>query len=182
MNSKQVRRAAGLRSGLAAALAAVLLVWLTACGPGLGGTGTGASDDALAAFGAQPASVCQSDFADLLACTGSGVMTPAPTGASRWFAESEPASRVLLELAGNEAHLLLRCAALEFSGQWGVAAGQSPRFYGRISAPGIDANAMLLATRSADGLTLQLLDAAGQVLHGNLALKPVGAATGAAGC
>jgi hypothetical protein len=163
--------------------AAALLAFASACGPGLGGTGTGATEDSLASFGAQSASVCQSDFADLLPCTSGGAAPLTPSGDSRWFAESEPASRLLLELTGNEARLQLRCAPLEFTGAWGVVSGQSARYYGRISAPGADEQrAMLLAARSAEGLTLQLLAADGRVLYSNLALRPVAAATSAASC
>lgn len=181
-------RAQGRARPLARVFAAALAAWglamsalLVACGPGLGGTGTGASSDSLQTFGAQAAEVCQSDFADLLPCGGSGA-APAPSGASRWFAEAEPESRLLLELAGSEARLQLRCAMLEFNGVWGQAAGASPRYYGRISTAGTEAPGMLLVARSPEGLRLQLLDREGQPLYGDLSLHPVASATSAAPC
>jgi len=178
------RAAMDQRAGRAAWVAAALLGLLgllAACGPGLGGTGTGASSDALTSFGAEAVSVCQSDFADLLPCAGAGA-SPAPQGTPRRFAEAEPASRTLLELDAQDALLQLRCQRLQFSGTWGQVAGQSPRYYGRLHDGMVDAPAMLFVARSATGLTVRLADAQAQPLTAELPLRPVSGATTPAPC
>ncbi len=65
------------------AMAAVFLAAVsTGCGPGIGGTGTGAPVGDLASFDAVAVSVCSAPFAAQLACGGSSpVPTPSPTPA-----------------------------------------------------------------------------------------------------
>ncbi len=53
------------RLGLIGAL--LLASWLSGCGPGVGGTGTGETNG-LAAFGAVPASICADDVGGVLGC------------------------------------------------------------------------------------------------------------------
>lgn len=174
---------AGAR-GAAAMAAALLVATLAACGPGLGGTGTGADGDPLAAAGAQSVPVCQADFADLLACSAGSGATPQPQAGPRFLAETEPASRDLLELQGQDARLELRCQNLQFSGTWGQQPGQAPRYFGVVRGPqaGQEARATLTVARTAGGVEASLLDAQGGVLRAGVALKPVAAPTTAASC
>jgi hypothetical protein len=171
---------------LAAALAALLAV--AACGPGLGGTGTGATQEAVAAFGAREVPVCEAEFADLLGCARPAVgAAPLPAAQARFFAEATPASRTLLELDGQQAELKLRCAALVFIGAFAQVGGAAPRYYGNTIEGGNRVRlATLVVQRSGSGagsgLTVTLTDSLGATLFGPQALQPVGGATIEAPC
>jgi hypothetical protein len=178
----------GRRRTLAAAWTAglALLVACVAagCGPGLGGTGTGAHADALAAYGAREVPVCAAEFADLLGCAAASPgASPQPASGARFFAEASPASRVLLEIDGQEAQLRLRCLDLVFIGSFGQVGTAAPAFYGQAIEGGSRARlASLQVERSAAGLTVTLFDAAGRTIAGPQGLVPVGGSTSAAPC
>jgi len=170
----------------AVAVLAVLaaLLSLAACGPGLGGTGTGATQDALSAYGAREVPVCQSEFADAIGCTpASAGAAPLPATESRFFAETTPTSRALLTLDGQEALLQLRCLNLVFAGAFGQIGADTPRYFGVVTEGGRRITlATLQVQRSATGLTLTLVDSTGQTLFGAQALSPVAGITAPAGC
>lgn len=166
------------------AVLAFVLALLGGCGPGLGGTGTGATADAMAAYGARDVPVCQSDFADLVGCNApSAGAAPLPAGGARFFAESSPASTTLLELDGQEAQWRLRCLDTVFIGNWGQAGTAAPRYYGNAIEGGSRVQlASMQVQRSGNGLSVTLVDSSGRVIAGPLLLVPVGGTTSAAAC
>jgi hypothetical protein len=156
------------------------LSWLSACGPGVGGTGTGAMPDP-AAFGAASVSVCTAPFAAALNCpAGAGVAgTPnamAGTNLVR-FADVATGGNVSAVIDSNQLVLVSRCQALQFTGVWGVLGTGEGRFFGTYSnAANTDALASLrVASNNAGELQITLLDASGQVLLGPLAVQGVNA-------
>jgi hypothetical protein len=169
-----------LRTFFAAALFAALS-WLAACGPGVGGTGTGAMPDPAAAFAATPASVCTAPFKDSLNCpAGAGVAgTPdalTGTGAVR-FADVAAGGNVSAVIDSNQMVLVSHCQTLQFTGIWGLRATSEARFFGRYSdAANADTLASVRVTSSALGeLQITLLSASEQVLLGPAALLRVDA-------
>lgn len=154
------------------------------CGPGLGGTGTGATDDALAAYGAREVPVCGAAFADLLSCAAPSTgAAPVPASGARFFAEATPASRTLLELDGQDAQLRLRCLDLVFIGSYGQVGAQSPRYYGNAIEGGSRLRlASLQVERTATGLSVTLVDSQGRTIAGPEALAPAAGTTAAAAC
>jgi len=166
-------------------VALVLLALLGGCGPGLGGTGTGADSDALAAQGAREVPVCDADFADLLGCAAPGVgAAPLPASGARYFAEASPASRTLLELDGQEAQWRLRCQDIVFIGSFGQAGTSAPRYFGNAIEGGSRVRLATLVLQRGTGNTLNatLVDSLGQTIAGPLSLSPVGGTTIALAC
>jgi len=94
-------------------------LFFAGCGPGLGGTGTGAA--AFAAFGASAAPVCGGVVAGALACP-SAPAGPPPSGTLP-VQFADVAGQVVLEVNGNFAQLDDSCLKLHFSGEFGTAAG-----------------------------------------------------------
>ncbi|MBI5718487.1 MAG: hypothetical protein HZC37_12465 [Burkholderiales bacterium] len=186
MKVKIMNPASRLASATVAAIAtlAAALALLAGCGPGLGGTGTGATDDALAAYGAHDVPVCQSDFADLLGCTAPSTgAAPLPATSARFFAESSPESRTLLELDGQEAQWRLRCQGILFVGSFGQAGSATPRYFGNVIEGGSRVRlATLQVERSGTGLAVTLVDSFGRTLAGPQALLPVSGVTSEATC
>jgi hypothetical protein len=173
------------------ALTALALVVLQACGPGVGGSGTG---QGLDAFGASAAPLCGSEIASALACPA-GTAAPgasASAGASGtdtvYFADTltdsqadTGGSRVTVTVQGDSIALDAPCAGLRFRGQWGLLAGQAARFYG-LNGDGASAQpAQLRASLDGGGLLLTLLDANGNLLLGpvRVTVRPTAAAPGA---
>lgn len=149
------------------ALPAALALLLSACGPGVGGTGTGSeAPPALADFGATAAPLCDSALAGALGCVPSGPTSDSAQALPLWLSDAEPAVRAIALVFANQIELQLRCDALQFTGQWGRAESDGGgRFYGQAQAPGglpqrasltLDpGNGGLLATlRRADGALL----------------------------
>lgn len=174
----------GMTTPWAIGLALLMALIAAGCGPGLGGTGTGDSADALAAYGAREVPVCSAEFADLLGCTtaspGAG---PQPASGARFFAEASPASRVLLEIDGQEAQLRLRCLDRVFIGRFGQVGTATPAFYGQVIEGGSRAQlASVQLERSGTGLSATLFDAAGRAIAGPQALQAVAGATSEAPC
>ena len=180
-----------------ATVRAALALWLLAatavlggCGPGVGGTGTGDTIDAFAAFGASAAPVCASELVSVLACSaptggGSGAAVPAPGTSPVYLADTIDGQRVAVSVQGNAIEVNAPCARVQFRGQWGVIAGQAARFYGTT---GQDASstvtpASLQAVVRGNGLELTLTDTQGQVLLGPVlvTVRPAPAAPGACG-
>lgn len=171
-------------AALRALIGALALVLVASCGPGLGGTGTGATDDALAAYGAREVPVCSATFADLLSCTAPSTgAAPLPATGARFFAEAAPASRTLLELDGQDAQLRLRCLDTVFIGSYAQVGTTPPRYYGNAIEGGSRLRlASLQVERTAGGLSVTLVDSLGRTLAGPQALAPVPGTTTAASC
>jgi hypothetical protein len=162
------------------------LALLNACGgPGVGGTGTGATPpDPLPTFGASATPLCSSTLAGRLLCPGGGASAPPAAGtAPVAFADAAaptpavpvPAPPAVLRFEGNGIDFQLPCQGLRFSGLWGTVPGQAPRFYGLLT-PSLAATPVL-ATATVlvvgDSVVLLVQDALGAVVSGPRAFTPV---------
>lgn len=167
------------RCPLLFALAAAAL--LAACGPGVGGTGTGDTPGPSTAlgpgdFGAAAAPVCASALADALACTSTGVPAgpdAAGTAAVRWDSVA-PDAPLTARFEGNALQLDGACSGLAFRGSWGVDGAGDGRYYGSFSrdaAGGTQAGIVQVGIQPDASLQLRVLDEAGQVLAGPLRLE-----------
>lgn len=164
-----------------ALLAAVLAALLSACGPGVGGTGTGAEFEPSSPSGAlSPQALCASDLAPLLQCAGGALEGTQPA----WWADGSAARDLQVRLEGQSAELVSACSGWQFSGRWSAAPGQAPRFHGTlVAAPGAAAQpASLAAVRQGTEVQLQLFDAAGQALGAPRLLQAVAGPLPARAC
>ncbi len=157
---------------------ALLAVWvaggLVACGPGVGGTGTGEGQRALDTYGAQPAALCSSELAPLLSCTGSSAPGAQAGSLSVTWADTADGRQVQATLSGQGITLERACPGLQFRGVWGAVPGQSARFYGFV-APDTDPQpATLLVQREGSVVWLTLVRADGTVPLGPVGMTPVG--------
>lgn len=181
------------RRRLLGALATCGAALLVACGPGVGGTGTGSSlspAEVLSAFGANAAPLCGSALAPGLQCSGTagapgGAPASAPSAAPlppRFLADDAVAARAVARVAGDGIELDLPCERLRFTGTWGAVPGQQARFYGVVqrSVDGETQLAMLLAEPAGAGFTVALVGAGGTALAPPRPLQPVPAAPPAA--
>ena len=174
---------------------ATLALWLLAaitilggCGPGVGGTGTGDTVDALGVFGATAVSVCASELAPLLACpaptggAGAGI-APLPGTAPVYLADTIDGRRVAVSVQGNLIEVNAPCARIQFRGQWGAIAGQAARFYGSTGQDAGATPATLQAVVRVNGLELTLVDTQGRVLLGPVlvTVRPAPVAAGDCG-
>lgn len=155
-------------------LAAATLALLAACGPGVGGSGTGEDLTPLPSSGATALLLCSGELAPLLQCTAVGAAATGGT-ARVAFSGRLGGQDVALELQGNRAELRVGCTLLRFRGQWGQLAGQPPRFYGYTDPDGAAAVATLEARLAGNEIELTLRDANGSVIVG-----PVNVAAGEA--
>lgn len=146
-------------------LAVATLALLAACGPGVGGSGTGEDQSALPPFGASAASLCGSELALLLQCPTGSTTTAAGT-ARVAFSGRLGGQDVALQLQGNQAELRVGCTLLRFRGQWGQLAPQPPRFYGYTDPDGVAAVATLEARLVGSEIELTLRDANGSIIVG----------------
>lgn len=157
------------------ALAGILL--LPACGPGVGGTGTGNGLDAgaigLERFGAAPASVCVESFAPLLGCeTVIGSDQPVLTDEHVFAGPCAVAA-----FRGDVVDLDILCEGLHFSGRWGIDGAGRSRYFGLAGTdPQLSMSEPATLEVVADGETLQLtLRAAdSEILVGPLPVRPSG--------
>ncbi len=169
--------------GLAALCSLVAALLLGGCGPGVGGTGTGETQGALGHFGAAAASACGSDLAPLLACTaGNASAAPAPGAAAVHLADTIDGRRVIVRVQGNLIEVTAPCARLQFSGEWGVIAGQAARFYGFATVDGSLVPATLEAQSSGAGAQLTVRDETGRMLLGPVLVVVVAAPATPGGC
>ena len=134
---------------------------LAACGPGVGGTGTGLSSvaDALLAFGAQATSACAPDASSSSACTASsGPGSPTGQPPTGLWLNTAPGARVRLDAQGDSVTLEKRCTQERFVGQWATSPALGARYYGIFGAEGQPGVAASLSVRSAEPsiLTLEL--------------------------
>lgn len=168
-------------------LACALLGLAVGCGPGTGGTGTGvgaSSADRLAAFGAQPASVCAAPFAAGLDCASNSAQPQDMLAGTLpvHLADTGGGQAVVATIADNAIDLVARCQALRFVGDWGVAtASNESRFFGQVTLgqdPTLWPAVLSVRPEPAAGpqglvVTLQATD--GRVLLGPLVLLRVAA-------
>lgn len=146
------------------ALAASLVLMTAGCGPGVGGTGTG---EGLTAFQATAAPVCDSAFADSLAC-GPAVPT-APADGTRAVSYVDATGQLVLRIDGNRASFGALCLRLQFSGDFGLAPGNAAGFFGtyQLDASAAQSFAGLLVQRADSGggdLRIELRDIDGRTL------------------
>ena len=161
-------------------LAALALAALQACGPGVGGSGTG---QGLDAFGATSAALCGSDLAAVLACPPSSASPSGDNGSGTvFFADTVDGSRVVVTVQGNSIELGAPCARISFRGQWGLVAGQAARFYGFNGEGAAAQPAQVRASLASGGLLLTVLDANGNVLLGPVLVTVRVSAATPAGC
>lgn len=172
-----------LRTAAAAVLAATLMLALAACGPGVGGTGTGDTPSALTAFGAAPASVCSGDLGPLLSCpSGGAAAAPAPGAGPLHLADTIDGRQVRVTVTGNTIELQAPCARLQFRGEWGVVAGQAGRFFGYTDAGAAALPASLQVQVVSGGLQFTLRSAGGDTLLGPVLMTVVASAGTPGGC
>lgn len=160
-------------------LIAALVHVLAACGPGVGGTGTGFGDEpgnaGLLWAGARAASVCDGPLATALQCavTGGGP-APAPTGPAVFVGDCASAT-----IDGDRIVLEVVCGGWLFAGRWGIGIDEVGRYYGLIGqdplAPPTEPGTVEV-TVEGTRLVMWLRDAQGALLAGPL---PVSAAQGA---
>ncbi len=153
-------------------LLGLVALLLAACGPGVGGTGTGA-EPPPGAFGAQASDLCASGLAGALACAAGTAGLAQGTAAVDFFSGTARA-----RIQGNHIELMLPCQLLVFSGDWGTVGGAGPRFYGLVASPAVNGPAQLEVLAEGDQLRLRLFDPQGQLLLSPLLLQrqPAGAA------
>lgn len=174
MKSRTLPSLSSLLGLVLTVLVLMLAVVISGCGPGVIGTGTGASAT-LEDFGAAPAPVCESDLAPQLRC-------PTPGTQVTWFADSATAARTSVRIEGNRAQLDATCAHIQFSGEWGKVGGQGGRFFGNATTASGNVPAVLVVTPTGSGLLVQLQTAQGESLLGPLLLVPVAAQPAPAVC
>lgn len=167
-------------------MALLALAALQACGPGVGGSGTG---QGLDAFGANAAPLCGSEIAPALSCPpataapgGSAAGNTDPGSGTVFFADTIDGRRVAVTVQGNSIELNAPCARISFRGQWGLLAGQAARFYG-TNGDGANAQpAQVRASLASSGLLLTVLDANGDVLLGPVLVTVKTSLSSPAGC
>lgn len=158
------------------ALALALAAWLAGCGPGVEGTGTGATaDDPLKSFGATAVSACGSPLAPQLAACIKGQAVR--------YADSTTQPHVTAEIQDGLAQLRAPCAGLQFSGEWAAVGSQAPRFYGTVtSASGTALASLIVSAEGVDGLRIEMRSAIELPLLGPLSLVPAGPSAVVIGC
>jgi hypothetical protein len=155
-----------------------VLFWLAGCGPGVGGTGTGKSAEALAEFGATAAPVCAASFASNLKCPPPSAMTPGSGGmptpsadgtALVVFVGTGTGAQVSAGLQDNSIELAAPCQRLHFSGEWGVNRAGEARYYGFVDAGSGGLQLAKLSVAAVPGGLLVLLQAS----DGSTLLGPI---------
>lgn len=165
-----------------AALCLAWAAWAAGCGPGVGGTGTGETADALRLFGATATALCTSELAPALACPAAGTAAIEVGSALVFFADAVANRHVLVRVEGNEIEFTDACARFSFRGEWGAIAGKPGRFYGISDPDGRRIPAALEIVIGADGLRLTVRDLSGALLAGPLVLRATPASGAPASC
>jgi hypothetical protein len=157
-----------------AAAVLLCLASLGGCGPGTGGTGIGGelSSIHLGPFSAQPASVCGTPFAQVLDCTApvngaasGGDPTLQGTVLTN-FSDAAKGGDISVAIEANSIQLESPCKQIRFEGDWGIAALNDARFFGRfttaqsatpapgtlsVEAMGVSGASLAVTVRQADG-------------------------------
>lgn len=168
----------GVVRAACAALAASF--WLAACGPGVGGTGTDSVSDAFAAWGASPASACDSPLASLLGCAGTASLPQASS-----YIEATGTQAVLVVYIGDTVVVDDRCAGTRFEGLWGATGSGAGRYfgvYGLRSGGDKQAAALKVTVPTAGQQRLELRDLQERVVLGPVDLVPASLPVPAARC
>jgi hypothetical protein len=152
------------------------LLLLAACGPGVGGTGTGQEHGAVD-FGALATPVCTSNLADSLNCPPEvNGMRPPVGSLPLLLADATPPRRATGRIDGSRLELSLYCEGWSFYGEWGVAMREPDgRFYGTGRGPGgrVQPAVLVLQKRDGGGFQALLQDANGQALVPPVQLQAV---------
>lgn len=171
MNRQAHRRPRALHWALGLWLACAM----AACGPGVGGSGTGADEDPLKSFGATAVSACGSALAPQLAACIKGQTVR--------YGDSATLPRVTAEVQEGHIELQAHCAGLKFSGEWAAIGDQPPRFYGTVtSASGTALASLITSAAGPSGLQVELRDLLELPLLGPLTLNPIDAGVVIANC
>ena len=153
-----------------------LVLWLTACGPGVGGSGTGEQTQTVANFGAVPAPVCGAAFASRLNCSpAAGGAAAAPAGtAPVTFVDVATGGQVSATLRANSIELEARCQRLSFRGEWAVVGTSDARFFGTAidERTGLSQLASFSVNETSGGLQVLLRAFDGSVVLGPVELRP----------
>jgi hypothetical protein len=156
---------------------------LSACGPGVTGTGTGGAIG-LPAFAATEQAVCAAPFAADIGCITTTGAAPSPLNGPVYFESGVGATLVRAVFDGNGLVLTAPCKGFAFDGVWGRSAALGDRFYGAQALDGgatqIAANAAVVA--DSGGLRITVQDAQAQTLLGPVVLQRQAVAPGAATC
>jgi hypothetical protein len=160
---------------LALAFSLLLASLLAACGPGVGGSGTGAAEEPLQQFGATAIAVCGNPLAPQLAACVSGQAVA--------YADSTTQPRVTAQRLDGRIELQAPCAGLKFSGEWAAVGSQSPRYYGTVTSAGGTMLASLISSSTGEqGLRVELRDPLDMPLLGPLTLNPAAPGALTASC
>jgi hypothetical protein len=148
------------RMGIAAAAWLCLqALLLTACGPGVGGTGTGLTSaaDGLRAFGAQAVAACAPGSAVSLACpAASGLDSTGGNPTAEVWLDTAPGARWRLDVQGDSVTLERRCTQERFKGQWGSSPALGSRYFGVFGAESVPGVPASLGVRTGEGGSLVL--------------------------
>ena len=155
-----------------------LMSALTACGPGVGGTGTGQSAADLVVFGATATSVCAAPLAGSLSCGTDTVIVVSSAGTEPVrYIDTALGANTLVDFRDNSVHVSAQCQRLDFIGDWGVTATQDQRYFGSVLLNGqlnrMPATLLVQADPASPSgdLIAVLRDAQGRLLLGPLVLK-----------
>lgn len=160
---------------LLAPLLALLVAVLSACGPGVGGTGTGPIEQPGVPAPSQASAlpICSSDLVSLLRCPAGSAAVGGEGTAPVLLADATGTARVHARIEGNRIELELLCQRQRFVGDWGQRSGEAPRFFGSLqSTVAAPVAASATAQLAGGGLALRLFDNAGNALA-NVLLLPV---------
>ncbi len=156
---------------------------LSACGPGVTGTGTGGAIG-LPAFAATEQAVCGAPFAADIGCVTTTGATPSPLNGPVYFEAGTGVTLVRAVFDGNGLVLTAPCKGFAFDGVWGRSAALGERFYGAQAIDGgaaqIAANATVVADSA--GLRITVQDVQAQAVLGPVVLQRQAVAPGAAAC
>ena len=142
----------------AAAWLCLQALLLAACGPGVGGTGTGLTSaaDGLQAFGAQ-AAACAPGAAASPACpAASGLGSTGDNPPAELWLDTAPGARWRLEVQGDTVTLERRCTQERFKGLWGSSPALGARYFGVFGAEAVPGVAASLGVRTGEGGSLVL--------------------------
>jgi hypothetical protein len=163
------------------ALALLLAAGLSACGPGVGGTGTGVeagtpANGSTDAPGVAAGSVCKAAFAALLDCTDAASGALSTTGTRPvLFADAPAQARAIAAFSGEHLVLDMPCTSSVFEGDWVASGNAAGRFQGlvRIETGSSAQAATAQVERQGNSLVLQLANETGPILIGTVTLGRV---------